>query len=98
MYNREGNALDHYRRRKGYYMPRYIVDTGKIELSKDRQMELNKKLQQTVLGYMAEHADFQHKPWSGTFPREWMGLLLDERLEALEQNHAQITKQLGAHR
>ena len=74
-------------------MPRFVIDTGDIEMSKEDTVALQTELQQVTMGHVAR-LGFD-KPFGVKFPREWWGIILHPDLERLPEIEADLGKRFG---
>lgn len=77
-------------------MPRFVIDTGDIDMSKEDVMHLQADLQSTTLGHVAK-LGFE-KPWVTKFPRHWYGIILHPDLDGIPGLEDSIGKQFGLDR
>lgn len=62
-------------------MPRFVIDLGDIDMSKEAQDKLNHDLQKVALGHIAG-LRFE-KPFVIRFPPEWLGFILRRDFDSL---------------
>ncbi len=74
-------------------MPRFVIDTGEVDFSKEDTMGLQLELQQTALRHVARMG--YDKPFVVKFPREWYGIYLRNKFEGLADIETQIGKQIA---
>ncbi|WP_089993307.1 hypothetical protein [Cognatiyoonia koreensis] len=73
-------------------MPRFVIDTGDIDMSKEDVMLLQSDLQSTTLGHIAKLG--YEKPWVTKFPRHWYGIILHPDLQGIPGLEEDIGKRL----
>lgn len=74
-------------------MPRFVIDTGEVDMSKEDVMLLQSELQSVTLGHVAKLG--YEKPWVTKFPRHWYGIILHPDLQGLPGLEENIGKQFG---
>lgn len=75
-------------------MARFVIDLGNVELSRDAEQELASQLQKVALGAVAAAGagKIVEQPFAIRFPREWLGLILRERLDDILQVEKQVAE------
>lgn len=62
-------------------MPRFVIDLGDIEMSKDQESRLAGSLQKTALGALAD-LKFE-QPFISRFPHDWYGLIMRKDIDRI---------------
>lgn len=73
---------------------RFVVDLGDVQVSEAAAKRIGDGIQRLVLAELADQRDDRGKAYGIRFPREWIGLIIRERLEGLDQLEG-IEKDLG---
>lgn len=74
-------------------MPRFVIDLGDIELSKEATASLSEDLQKVALGYVAGLRFDQ--PFAVRFPPEWLGLILRRDFDVLMRTEKELGRVLA---
>jgi hypothetical protein len=74
-------------------MPRFVIDLGDIDMSPEMEMDLNRDLQRTALGYVAG-LKFD-KPFAVRFPIEWLGIILRRDFDHLFKAERNVADTIG---
>lgn len=73
---------------------RFVVDLGDVAISEETARAIGDGIQRAVLDALSNHRRDGGRTYGIRFPKEWIGLIIRERLEALKQLE-EIEKQIG---
>ncbi len=73
---------------------RFVVDLGDVAVSEETARAIGDGIQRVVLDALSNHRRDGGRTYGIRFPKEWIGLIIRERLEALKQLE-EVEKQIG---
>lgn len=73
---------------------RFVVDLGELDIDDKVAGDIGDGIQRVVLDVLSRYRRDSGRTYGIRFPKEWIGLILRERLDRLEQLE-EIEKQVG---
>lgn len=73
---------------------RFVVDLGDLDIDDKVASDIGDGIQRVVLDVLSRYRSDSGRTYGIRFPKEWIGLILRERLDRLEQLE-EIEKQVG---
>lgn len=64
---------------------RFVVDLGDLDIDDKVASDIGDGIQRVVLDVLSRHRSDSGRTYGIRFPREWIGLIIRERFEALKQ-------------
>jgi hypothetical protein len=73
-------------------MPRFVIDLGDIEFSREDEIALAADLQKTAMAHVARIQTAE--PQAFKFPRDWYGLVMRKSFDLVFETEKQIARGL----